>query len=183
MSKRSFARSRKCQSVCCEPLETRQLLSGAVFQTSNAVTSSDNNGPVITSPHVALIFWGAAFGNNTANPSAATIQGAVNPILTGQYLGDLSSYRAGLGNGYIFNTYTIANSSPGANFVDANVRTMLTTNINNGTLPRPTVDANLLYMVVTQNGSSDPTESLGSGGAVSPAERASSGTSNSDSRR
>src|SRR5439155_7913352 len=112
-------------------------------------------------PHVAMIFWGANWGNGTSTPANGTVTAAVRDnILNGPYLGNLSAYRAAFGNGSIFSSYFITNTSPGSTFTSGQVQSMVTTNVNNGTLPRPTVDSQLLYFVVTQSGSSDPSEGL-----------------------
>src|SRR5678815_1362909 len=153
---RAIRQSVGSAAYTCEPLEHRVLLSGVIFQPTNTVTTSDNNGPTINNPHVVLIFWGANWGNGTATPAAATVQSNVSRIINSFYLPDLSIYRSGFGNGNIDRTVTITTSSPAASFTGANVATMLQTNINNGTLPRPSADANYLYLVVAQNGTSSP---------------------------
>jgi hypothetical protein len=142
-----------------EPLERRALLA-VIFQTSGTVTTSDNGGPIIATPHVALVFWGAAW-SGSPSPSIAAIQNAANVALTSAYVRNLQSYRAAFNNGSIFSTYTITTSSPPANFTTGTMSSFLQTNINNGTLPRPTVDSQLLYMIIPQSGSTDPTEGLG----------------------
>jgi hypothetical protein len=156
ISRKILSSSSSFSGAAIESLESRRLLSGVIFQTSNTVTTSDNNGPIINSPHVVLVFWGANWGNGTAVPAAATVQSNVRSIITSFYLPDLSSYRPAFNNGNIDRTVTITTSSPAASFTGANVATMLQTNINNGTLPRPSADANYLYLVVAQNGTSSP---------------------------
>jgi hypothetical protein len=169
MSTRRFPRRRglgngsaraRCAMVhgACEQLERRTLLS-AILQTG-AATTSDNGGPLITTPNVVLILWGAGWGG-AQTPSIGTVQNAANVALSDRYLGDLRSYWPTFGGGSIYGTYTITSSSPAANFTNAQVRTMITNNINAGVLPRPTAAGNLLYMCVTQSGSTDPAEGLG----------------------
>ena len=151
-------RSRSRTAPIAEMLESRRLLSGAIFQTSNSVTTSDNSGPVISSPHTILVFWGSNWGNGTATPAQSAVQNAVTIGLHSFYLSDLSGYRGfgSFGGGYIDRTVTITSSSPAASFTGANVAAMLQTNINNGVLPRPNVDANYYYLVVAQNGTTSP---------------------------
>src|SRR5207237_9975886 len=73
----------------------------------------------------------------------------------------LSQYRAGFPTGSLWASTTFSASSPPVNFTNADVRNFLLTNINNDLLSRPTSVGNMLYMVITQSGSSDPVEGLG----------------------
>src|SRR4051812_46585772 len=143
-----------------ESLESRTLLS-LTFAQSQTTTTSDGGGAVISQPQVALVYWGSGW-NGTQNPSSLDVIGGAGAIVTGPYLRDLSAYGHSFGNGAIFNAYFITNSSPATNFIGADVQAMLTTNVNNNTLPRPTVDANLLYVVVPQAGSIGPGAGQGS---------------------
>src|SRR5262249_1175640 len=69
------------------------------------------------------------------------------------YTEQLGQY--GVGNGVLAGAaVTVTSSSPGANFTDANVRTMLQNNIG-GSIP---YKSNWLYLVIPQPGSTDPTE-------------------------
>jgi len=130
---------------------------GLIFQTAVTETAVDNSGPVIMSPNVALVFWGTGWTNNPA-PSITAVHDAAQAILTGPFLRPLGNYRAGMTTGSIYASYTISSTSPPSNFTNNDVQSMLVANINNGTLPRPTIAPDLLYMVFTQTGSSDPAE-------------------------
>src|SRR5690242_13328944 len=102
-SRTSNATSRIVRAASCEPLESRQLLA-AVFATSNTVTTSNNGGPVITNPHIVLIFWGANWNSPPQTPSASNCINAVGDIISGPYLRGLQGYNAAFGNGNITNT-------------------------------------------------------------------------------
>jgi hypothetical protein len=88
------------------------------------------------------------------------LQNDVDSIMSGPYLNSLSQYR-NIGHAGRTRSDTITSSSPGSSFTDANVASMLQININNNILPDPNSDSSLLYLVITQPGSSDPTEGLG----------------------
>src|SRR5690242_8223206 len=97
------------RAAACEPLESRQMLA-AIFGTSNTVTTSNNGGPVITNPHIVLIFWGANWNVPPQTPSPSACINAVGDIISGPYLRGLSGYGA-FGNGNITNTYFVTDSS------------------------------------------------------------------------
>jgi hypothetical protein len=141
-------------------LEERTLPS-IIFGSHSLVTTSDNGGPVIANVQVELIFWGSKWtASPSSTPSAAAVENAVDSILTSGYLSGLSQYRSTLGTGSRVGTVFIADSSPPSHFTSANVNAMLLASISDGTLPAPGTDSRLLYMVVTQSGSSDPVEGL-----------------------
>ena len=129
----------------------------AVFQTSNTVTTSNPGGPIIATPHVVLIFWGSNWGT-TSTPVAGTCINAVGDILSDGYTGDLKSYNAAFGNGSIQSTYFVNDTSPGATTTNAAVTAMVLSKINSDNFPRPNTDPNLYYFVITQSGTSDPSE-------------------------
>jgi hypothetical protein len=140
-----------------EHLEDRTVPS-ILFHQGVAVTLSDHNdgqarGPVLTNPQVELVFWGSNWDTGS-NPSLRTkVITAVDSILRGPYTTALGQY--GIGTGVLAGNLTITSSSPGANFTDANVSTTLISNINNATI---TYNQNLLYVVITQPSSTDPTD-------------------------
>ncbi|MEI8195900.1 MAG: hypothetical protein WCI73_08330, partial [Phycisphaerae bacterium] len=143
----------------CEALEPRLMLA-AYFATSNTITTSDNGGPIIATPHVILMFWGANWTNGTSTPQYLTIINALADIFGSAYTDDLTTYRSGFGHASISFTYLFGDTSPGANFTNANVQTFVTNEIQAQNVPLPKNDSNYLYMVITQNGSTDPTEGL-----------------------
>jgi hypothetical protein len=107
---------------------------------------------VIDHVHVELIYWGAGWAANPTLQAAMT--DAVDSILAGPYLGPLAQYRSTIGNGSHTGTITIATTSPPAVFSNSDIVDMLRRNINDQTLPSPANDSQLLYMVITQPGSS-----------------------------
>jgi RTX calcium-binding nonapeptide repeat (4 copies)/Beta-propeller repeat len=118
-------------------------------------------GPVLSNPLVELVFWGSQW-NTGSNPTLRTnMTNAVTDIIQSVYILKLGQY--GVGTGELAGTpITITNSSPGTNFTDPNVRTMLQNNVG-GSIP---YHSNWLYMVIVQPGSTDPTEGLGGNHAV-----------------
>jgi hypothetical protein len=145
-----------------ESLEDRTA-PAVLFGNASSLTTSDNSGPVIANSHVELIFWGSAYSNTTnpPTPSQSSVQGAVDSILASHYLSTATQYRSTIGSASRVGSIAITTSSPNASFTNADVDSFLRTNINNGTLPSPASDSNLLYMVIPQPGSTDPTEGLG----------------------
>jgi hypothetical protein len=121
----------------------------------------DQGGPVITHVDVDLIFWGA--GWNNAPTQMNNVISSVTTILNSPYLSGLAQYR-GIGNGQLLRTDLITNTSPAAHTTDAQYSTFVRTEINNGTLAvTPDMDSQILYMVIPQPSTTDPTE--GAGGA------------------
>src|SRR5262249_55354742 len=153
------ATARRKRPLLLETLEERTVLS-ILFHQGVSVTLNDHNlgaarGTVLTNPQVELVFWGNNW-NSGSNPTLRTnVINAVDNILRGPYTSALGQY--GVGTGVIAGSVTITGSSPGANFTDPNVRSMLITNINNGNI---SYNKSWLYMVVTQPGSTDPAERL-----------------------
>jgi len=127
-----------------------------LFHPGVSVTLSNNNagqaaGPVLRNPLVELVFWGN--GWNTNQTLQTNVTNAVTYLTQSTYIDRLGQY--GIGTGELAGTpVTITNSSPGANFTRANVITMLQSNMG-GSIP---YHSNWLYMVITQPGSTDPTE-------------------------
>lgn len=144
-----------------EGLEDRCLPS-VLFGGPANKTVSDNNGLVINNARVDLIFWGSAW---TA-AEQSLIQTAVDAILQGPYVTAASQYRGGIGQGSRVNSYGITDTSPPSHFTIADVQDFLLANIKdfNAAGPvteSPTTTPDIFYFVVTQPGSSDPTERLG----------------------
>ena len=143
-----------------ECLEDRTV-PAILFHQGVSATISDHNpgqppGPVLTSPQVELVFWGSNW-NSGSNPALRiNVTIAVTDLIQSSYIGRLSQY--GVGNGVLVGPpITITSTSPGTNFTNANVKTMLSSNIG-GSIP---YHSNWLYMVIPQPGSTDPTENLG----------------------
>jgi hypothetical protein len=119
----------------------------------------DAGGPVITHVDVDLVFWGAGW-NNSSTPMNKVID-SVTTIMNSPYLSGLSQYR-GIGNGQLLRTDFITSTSPAANTTDAQYSAFVRTQLNNGNLSvTPNMDSQILYMVIPQPGTTDPTESAG----------------------
>jgi hypothetical protein len=134
-------------------LESRTVPS-ILFGGTGSADVSDYGGPVINHAHVEQVLWGSGWYSNPWLQSGVT--GAVDSMLAGPYLTGLSQYRSGIGTGYRVETKLITSSSPPSTFRNSDIDGFLRTNINNGTLPRPSSDSQLLYLVVPQAGSSAP---------------------------
>jgi hypothetical protein len=153
---RKPARAARPRLECLEDRTAPAIL----FHQGVSVTVSDHDagqarGPVLTSPQVELVFWGAAW-NTGSNPTLRTnVVTAADTILRSPFADKLGQY--GVGTGTIAGSLTITSSSPGATFTNANVKTMLQNNIG-GSIP---YHSNWLYMVIVQPGSTDPAEGLG----------------------
>ena len=112
---------------------------------------ADLGGPVITHADVDLVFWGS--GWNNAQTLMNNVSDSVGKIMNSSYLSGLSQYR-GIGNGQILQTELIISSDPPSSFTDAEIQSMLSANIRSGVLPSPSSDSQIVYMVITQPGSS-----------------------------
>jgi hypothetical protein len=143
-----------------EALEDRTVPS-IVWSSSGSRNVQDQGGPVITHADVDLIFWGSGWNNNPALMTNVT--NSVNSIMNSPYLSGLSQYR-GIGSGQLYRTDFITGTSPAAHTTIAQYDAFVRTNLNNGALPvTPSMDSQILYMVIPQPGTTDPAE--GAGGA------------------
>jgi hypothetical protein len=118
---------------------------------NTGATITDAGGPVLADVKVELVFWGAGWNGNAALQAGLT--SAVDSILAGPYLSALSQYRSNLGGGSRIGAVTISSSSPPSWFSNWNVVSFLQTAINDGLVPSPASNGQLLYMVVPQPGS------------------------------
>ncbi len=89
---------------------------------------------------------------------ATNLVDAVDSIVSGPYLSDLSQYgtaaRPISGTAVFDDSFTIVDPAPPAgNFTEGNAAAMLIQNMGNDTLPNPSTDPNLYYYVFTQPGS------------------------------
>ena len=158
-SRSPFASTKR--PLVLETLEDRTMPS-ILFHQGVSVTISDRNpgqttrGTVLQNPQVELVFWGSKW-NSGSNPALRTnVTNAVADIIQSTYILKLGQYGVGTGQLAGAAPVTITSSSPRENFTDANVSTMLQNNLG-GSIP---YNSNWLYMVITQPGSTDPTESL-----------------------
>jgi hypothetical protein len=144
-------RPHKCRRpLVLETLEERAVPT-VIWGSAGSRTVADAGGPVLTQVDVDLVFWGA--GWNSAQALMNNVISSVTTIMNSPFLSGLSQYR-GVGNGQLLRTDLIASSSPSSTFTNGQVQNMLTANINSGVLPPPSSDSQLLYMVITQPGSS-----------------------------
>jgi hypothetical protein len=112
----------------------------------------DLGGPVINNAHVELIFWGNGWNSGSGPMLRTQLQDAVDSIASGPYLTLLSQYRSSIQSGARIGSITITSSTPPNPFSNAAVVNFLQVNINNGTLPHPSTDSQLVYMVIPQPG-------------------------------
>jgi hypothetical protein len=148
-SARSSSRCRR--KLLLETLEDRTS-PAILFHPGTTATVSDDGGRVLDHVHAELIFWGSGWTNNVT--LQANVNSGVDSILAGPYMSALSQFRSSIGPGSHTGTATITSSSPPAVFTRTDVLNMLGANINAGTLPNPANDSQLLYVVITQPGSS-----------------------------
>ena len=149
-----FIRQRRPRAFRCplvlECLEERTVPT-VVWSNAGLRSVADAGGPVITHVDVDLIFWGS--GWNSAQTFMENVTSSVNTLMNSPFLSGLSQYR-GIGTGQLLRTDLITDSSPASAFTDTQIQNMITAEINSGTLPPPSSDNQLLYMVIPQPGSS-----------------------------
>ena len=92
-----------------------------------------------------------AVWTGTATPSRTDVTNAAISILTGPYMSGLSQYD-GIGSGGLAGTDTVSSPEPPAPFATADVRSMLSTQLTLGTLPRPTFNNQFFYAVIMPAG-------------------------------
>lgn len=123
----------------------------------------DNQGKVLTSVKVQLIFWGSAWSSNPS-PSRSDIEAAVQAILAGPYMSGLAQYRQ-IGPGS-FHGSILAPSTPPNPFTDLDVFNMIQDLIKARSLQAPGTDNQLLYCVFLPKGVAvkvEPNQSLFTG--------------------
>ncbi len=138
-----------------ENLEQRTV-PAILFPKTDSATVVDHGGPVIDHADVELVFWGTGWNSGTGPTQRTNLTAATGRIVSGPYLTLLSQYRSTIGPGTLVDAVTVTSSNPPNPFSDAQVQSMLQTNINNGTLPNPSTDSQLLYMVIPQPGTNGP---------------------------
>lgn len=111
----------------------------------------DNGGRILAHPRVILIFWGAAWNNAATTPSRTQFTNALTDIVTGPWGTQLAQYR-GIGPMQVDQVVTIATSEPPTTFTDPAIRSMLETNITNGTLVAPSNTLDRVYCVLMPTG-------------------------------
>jgi hypothetical protein len=138
-------------------VEAERLAVGAA---GGAISFVDNGGPVISTAHVILIFWGAQWAGTTA-PSMGAVTDAVNAILTGPYMNSLSQYR-GIRAGTLFGSLLAATpvggspANPPNPFTNGDVEGLIQNLCNAGRVPAPATDSQLFYCVIMPPGVNQP---------------------------
>jgi hypothetical protein len=110
----------------------------------------DQGGPVITSVHLQLVFWGSTWSNNPT-PPVDDIARAARSIVSGPYMSGLAQYR-GVGPGTLAGTTMAATSEPPARFSNQDVENLLTDLLAAGSFPSPSADDALLLLVIAPAG-------------------------------
>jgi hypothetical protein len=135
-----------------------------VFPTAgvaNQETVKDLGGPVIGSAQVELVFWGPGWTTATNAALETSYRTAVSALVSSPYLSALSQYRSNLGSANLAGSVTVTSSSPPTTFTDSDAFTMLTQQLQGGTLPSPVNNNHLFYWVVPQPGTNTLPSELG----------------------
>jgi hypothetical protein len=144
------------RSLRLEALEDR-FVPSIIFDNATTETVTDLGGPVLNQVHVELIFWGSGWASGQGPALQSQVEAAVQNITSGPYVSYLSQYRSSIQSGFLAASVNITSSDPGSAYTISDVENLLTANIGNGSLPDPSTDPQLLYMVIPQPGSSAAT--------------------------
>ncbi len=119
------------------------------FSPDYTVTSTtDGGGLVLTGVEVILCFWGSFWSKTPApSPSSDDYKTAIEGILTGPYMGGLGQYR-GVGQGTLIYSEINDGSDPKNNYTDTDVVNMLTSRLDNTSMPAPAKGHNRFYAVI-----------------------------------
>jgi hypothetical protein len=150
-SSSSRKRPRRLELECLEDRLVPTVLFGTTPRTLDPAPSSQ----VINHPHVELVVWGPAWTVNASTPTVNAVQTAADSILTGPYLTGLSQYLSPDQNGVgsVLGTLVSRDAPPANRGYDRlTVGNWLAQKIDNGTLPSPTSDPDLLYVVIMPEG-------------------------------
>jgi hypothetical protein len=141
--------------LALESLEDRNVPSivfNPHFGPQTAHTSS--SGLTLNSAPVYLIFWGQGWGSSTRQ-SMTDVQDATNAVLSSPYLSLLGQYRSD-GQAHVAQVDTHpAGTGPafGGTFTKAQLKNLVSDEIDNGFLPESDATGNLpIYLVVTPGG-------------------------------
>jgi hypothetical protein len=123
------------------------------FAPDYTVTSTtDGGGQVLTDVEVILCFWGSFWSTNPPpSPSRNDYETAVQGILTGPFMGALGQYR-GVGQGTLIYSEINDSTDPATGYTDSDVVTMLTSRLDNTSMPPPTAGHNRFYAVILPQG-------------------------------
>ena len=111
------------------------------------ILETGGNRTVLQNAHVELIFWGTGW---TSSQATAT-ENDISKILSSPYLSSLSQY-GGINPATLAGEVFVTDSSPPSITTPKDVAQMLQAELPKGALPLPSSDPKLLYMVLTQPG-------------------------------
>lgn len=104
----------------------------------------DSTGPVLSPGHIFTIFHGGAW-DTASNPSMSDITSKITAICNGTYFTKLSQYRD-IAKPTNSGTYWAENYDLNSTFSDSDMRTKLSSMIDNNDVPTPASDRNILYV-------------------------------------
>jgi hypothetical protein len=111
----------------------------------------DGGGPVISNVDVHPIFWGKSW-REPQSPSTSAIEEAFAAIVSGPYMSGLAQYR-NIRRGRVSAGVVLpVDPQPQDGFLDTDVSTMLIEALDAGTIPKPTTEDVIFYVVVLPSG-------------------------------
>ncbi len=162
----SLSQAHRPQKYCRLQLEdlADRVMPSILFGNTPGLTVSDNNGPVLSSAQVRVVFWGTGWNSSGGLALRGQVINSINSLTapSGTYFAstapgaDLGQYRPG-GTGsrpVIDNFFATSNFSPGATFTANDVLNMLRNTSPFNTQPN-------FYYYVIPDPSSDPSPSCG----------------------
>ncbi|HEV3438518.1 MAG TPA: hypothetical protein VG122_14235, partial [Gemmata sp.] len=106
-----------------------------------------NGGPVVNNPQVYNIFLGD--WSSAANQARATrLNQFITDLMNSNFMNMLAQYGCG-STGTFKNGVFIANTNN--NLLDSNLQTFIQTAINGNTLPEPTANSSIVYIIFLDN--------------------------------
>lgn len=101
-------------------------------------------GLLLSPGHIFTVFHGGSW-DTASNPSMTDINSAITAICNGTYFSQLSQYEDIVKPTYS-DTYFADNYDLNSTFADSDMRTKLSSALDNSDIPRPTSDAKILYV-------------------------------------
>ncbi len=111
---------------------------------------TDHIGPVIATPHLQLVFWGAGW-KAAGEPSVGEVEAAAGTLVSGRYLAGLAEYR-GIGPGKLLRSVLAPESEPPQRFSDPDSVRLLKELFEARRLPEPDDDSAIVYCVIMPSG-------------------------------
>jgi hypothetical protein len=118
-----------------------------------ATSVQDGGGPELTSAHLSLVFWGAAWTNPATSPSTAQCESALRSIVDGPWGTQLNQYH-GIGRSVIDQVVTFSGSEAPAGFVESDISNFVDARINAGDVQAPADADQRIYVVLLPTGHS-----------------------------